>query len=224
MRIQHNISPPLPGRGGNRKRKRDEPEPGVHGSEQTPYGYNTFKVEPHHPSDTHPADQDEGRASPSEANQNNNGSSAHLQNGTSLSRPLTPDSDPNVLDEDDQIPEHLLAVMDPTTGLIMGRTPAMVRYLLMKAKYRWILEQHESLLEELRVHRYEEKCWRERKDALLDELLRAHFGYVFNVYPIVNMNNEVWFGSLQAEELALPPVMAFQNHYTGDREEEGYPP
>ena len=46
MRIQHNISPPLPGRGGNRKRKREEQaEPAAPAHTPDPYGYSTFKVE-----------------------------------------------------------------------------------------------------------------------------------------------------------------------------------
>ena len=184
MRIQHNISPPLPGRGGSRKRKRDEAELGAAGSAAIPgnadpstsgtaYGYNTFKIEPNHQhvSDPHGDPDESGRGSPL-------GEAHTLANGGTTSRPLTPDSDPSIPDEDDQLPEHLLATMDPNTGLIMGRTPTMVRYLLLKAKHRYALEQHEALLEELRIHRYEEKCWRERKDALLDELLRVNFGCV----------------------------------------------
>ncbi|KZT03023.1 uncharacterized protein LAESUDRAFT_751802 [Laetiporus sulphureus 93-53] len=174
MRIQHNISPPLPGRGGNRKRKREESETNtvVSGRPPTPpsYGYSTFKVEP-----TGHKDEQEEAAEPHDP-----------------FRDITPEY--GGFDEEDQIPQHLLKLMDPATGLIMGRTHAQVRYILMKAKHRWVLEQHEALVEELRVLRYEEKCWKERKDALMDELLRIHFG------P-------------QAEELATPLVMAAQNHY-----------
>ena len=47
MRIQHNIIPPAPGRGGNRKRKREDPEP-ANFIQQGPDkdGYGQFKVEP----------------------------------------------------------------------------------------------------------------------------------------------------------------------------------
>lgn len=79
-------------------------------------------------------------------------------------------------DEEDEIPPHLLALQDPNTGLIMGKSPSMVLYLIWKAKHRYILQEHASMIEELRILRYEEKCWRERKDALLDEVLRATFG------------------------------------------------
>ncbi|KAI0919833.1 hypothetical protein AcW1_003019 [Taiwanofungus camphoratus] len=184
MRIQHNISPPLPGRGGNRKRKREEPDAGSHAPEPPSYGYTTFKVEPNNTTDLHAGDLDEGHISPLEGNGIHQGSVV-------IQRPMSPEWDDDL---DDEIPPHLMSIMDPATGLIMGRSHTMIRYLLMKAKYRWILEQHEALVEELRTLRYEEKCWRERKDALLDELLRMHFG------P-------------QAEELTTPLVMATQNHY-----------
>ncbi|GBE85613.1 hypothetical protein SCP_0801310 [Sparassis crispa] len=182
MRIQHNISPPLPGRGGNRKRKREENEAAHVGGSEPSYGYNMFKVEPNNHTDGHP-DFDDGRISPLDA------PVEHAS--TPLPRSISPDYGD---DDDDEIPPQLLAVMDPATHLIMGRTPAMVRYILMKAKHRWVLEQHEALVEELRTVRYEEKCWKERKEALLDELLRIHFG------P-------------QAEELTNPMVIATQNQY-----------
>ena len=79
-------------------------------------------------------------------------------------------------DEEDDIPPHLAALQDPATGLIMGKSPAMVKYILYKAKHKYALQEHESLIEQLRTMRYEEKCWRERKDALLDEVLRVTFG------------------------------------------------
>jgi len=190
MRIQHNISPPLPGRGGNRKRKREEPEIATnHAPEPPQYGYTTFKVEPNS-HDT--GDLDDVRMSPGEVNGSYRGLSS------TIPRQLTPDYDYD--DMEDEIPPQLMAAMDPATGLIMGRTHAMVKYLLMKAKHRWVLEQHEALVEELRVIRYEEKCWKERKDALVDELLRIHFGS-------------------QAEELTAPLVMAAQNHYVPEHEE-----
>ncbi|CCM00215.1 uncharacterized protein FIBRA_02243 [Fibroporia radiculosa] len=189
MRIQHNISPPLPGRGGNRKRKREEPDPSGHAPEPPSFGYSTFKVEPNTHIDMHMGDAEESRLSPMDLN--GSGAAAAAQ------RPISPDYI-EYDDTEDDIPPHLMARADPATGLICGRTHAMVKYLLMKAKHRWVLEQHEALVEELRVLRYEEKCWKERKDALMDELLRLHFG------P-------------QAEELTGPLVMAAQNHYV-------YPP
>jgi len=165
MRIQHNISPPLPGRGGNRKRKREETDvPSAHVPEG---GYNLFKVDPNVHDSRHSADFDDGRISPLDVPVNNNSLPPPMP------RPITPDYGDEM---EDEIPPHLLAQMDPATKLIMGRTPAQVRYILMKMKYKYALEQHEALIEELRVVRHEEKCWRERKEAVLDELLRIHFG------------------------------------------------
>jgi hypothetical protein len=44
--------------------------------------------------------------------------------------PLSSPNDP----ESEGIPLHLWELRDPQTGLIMGRSPAMVRYLIIKAK------------------------------------------------------------------------------------------
>lgn len=168
MRIQHNILPPLPGRGGNRKRKRDEAD-----SHQANDGYSTFKVSngDHHSSHADGlGDLDDGRISPFDTHYDTH--NLLYPNGFNRRSP-SPDDES---DEDDGIPAHLLAVMDPATGLIMGRTPAMVKYVLMKAKYQYALQEHENLIEELRTLKYEYKCWRERKDALLDEVLSVTFG------------------------------------------------
>lgn len=76
----------------------------------------------------------------------------------------------------------------------MGRTPTVVKYLIMKAKHQYAVEQHEALVEELRVLRKEERLWKERKDALMDELLHVHFGSVqfavvreSNTHPLSNV-------------------------------------
>ncbi len=163
MRIQHNISPPLPGRGGNRKRKREEPEAAAAAQTPDPYGYSTFKVEAR-------GDEDEFRVSPVE------GGSHPSRRPQTPVRQFSPEPGTFEFDPEDELPPHLLRQADPATGLIMGRSHTQVRYMLMKAKHRWAIEQHEALVEELRVLRHEEKCWKERKDALLDELLRRQFG------------------------------------------------
>ncbi len=163
MRIQHNISPPLPGRGGNRKRKREEPEAAVT-HPPDPYGYSTFKVE------QQANDEEEFRVSPVE------GGGPNSRLPQTPARQFSPEPGNFEYDPEDELPQHLLRQADPATGLIMGRSHTQVRYMLMKAKHRWAVEQHEALVEELRVLRHEEKCWKERKDALLDELLRKQFG------------------------------------------------
>jgi hypothetical protein len=76
----------------------------------------------------------------------------------------------------DTLPEHLVTHFNPETGLVMGRTPAMVMYLLMKAKYRHATEQHEDLLEQLRVMKAETKREKELKEEALDQFLKAQFG------------------------------------------------
>lgn len=85
-----------------------------------------------------------------------------------------PDAEDGEDDDEDDPLVH--AVVDPTTGLIMGRTPAMVRYLITKAKYRYALEQHEALIEELRMARFQLGVERREKDECLDHFLRANFG------------------------------------------------
>src|SRR5262245_50430411 len=129
MRLQHHVSPPLPGRGGNRKRKREEsiptsnPNQGNHFEPSTAVGpppapsangspFSTFKVEP---SDIPLA---EGSLD-----------GDHFANGHAQHRSDSP-VELSVSEGEEGLPEHLLKAKDPVTGLIMGRTPAMVRYLV----------------------------------------------------------------------------------------------
>lgn len=177
MRIQHNIIPPLPGRGGNRKRKREREEPEV-AQPVASDGYTTFRVDPHHSDIV--ADYEESQMQALEAN-------GHTpRNGfIGRRRSSSPDSGEDS-DPEEGIPQHLVAAMDRQTGLIFGRTPSMVKYLLMKAKFQYAMTEHESLLEELRCVRSEERAWRERKDALLDEVLRVTFGYSFTSISLVS--------------------------------------
>ncbi|KAI0822147.1 hypothetical protein BC628DRAFT_1542416 [Trametes gibbosa] len=191
MRIQHNISPPLPGRGGNRKRKREEPEPAPSHAPEYPGYSSSFKVEH--------GDDDDFRLSPIE------GSSFAARLPPTPVRQYTPEPGSFEYDPEDELPAHLLRQADPVTGLIMGRSHAQVRYMLVKAKHKWAMQQHEALVEELRMLRHEEKCWKERKDALLDELLRRQFG------P-------------QAEQLTNPLFMTAQNTYIYHPLESGAEP
>jgi len=45
----------------------------------------------------------------------------------------------------------------------------MVRYLVIKAKHKHALQEHECLIEELRAARAEQNYWYEKKEGLLDE-------------------------------------------------------
>lgn len=56
----------------------------------------------------------------------------------------------------------------------------MVMYLLMKAKHRYALEQHDALMEELKATRQELKRVRDDKERALNDVLRACFGYVIH--------------------------------------------
>ena len=51
-------------------------------------------------------------------------------------------------------------------------------YLLMKAKHRYALEQHEELIEQLRVMKKEKEREKELKEEALDQYFRAIAGYV----------------------------------------------
>jgi len=206
MRLQHNISPPLPGRGGSRKRKRDDvpasPPPRASpishavqpnhasNSSHSPAaplgGFNTFKIEPQTSSDILDDAFISGAGAEQPVSIQTNGLHSsthpypHLQvrptpaNSPSTNQnpsPISPNSD-----TDDALPAHLLSAVDPATGYIMGRPPGLVRYLVMKAKHRYALEQHEGLIEELRVAKWELRKERDYKEALLDDVLRANFG------------------------------------------------
>jgi hypothetical protein len=158
MRLQHNVEASAPGRGGNRKRKRDREEPSrpTVSTASDPAGFSIFKVEPHTPSEMH---------IPSEAG-GTPAADDYFNGGRS----------PSPVDEG--IPSYLTQDLDPATGLIRGRAPDMVKYLVMKAKFSFALEQHSTLLEELRVLRAEECALRQGKDEALDTVMRMEFGWV----------------------------------------------
>jgi len=124
-------------------------------------GFTTFKVESHTPSEAY----DEGALSGGE------GGDYFAYGRRSASPSETGDSD-----KEEGIPPHLLQALDPHTGLIMGRSPSMVKYLVTKAKQQYAIQQHEALIEELRVVRHEERLMREAKDLAFDEVLRRTFG------------------------------------------------
>ncbi|CAG7855103.1 SubName: Full=Uncharacterized protein {ECO:0000313/EMBL:CCA70293.1} [Serendipita indica DSM 11827] len=63
--------------------------------------------------------------------------------------------------------------VDPNTGFVIGTdcTPSKVRYLIVKAKYRYALGEHERLLERLQFEIDEVKRLQESKDEALTELI-----------------------------------------------------
>jgi hypothetical protein len=158
MRLQHNVEAGAPGRGGNRKRKRDRDEssrPTAASAASDPAGFSIFKVEPNTTSEL--------RIMPSE-----HGGTPGVDDYYNGGRSPSP--------SDEGLPPYLAQDLDPATGLIRGRAPAMVKYLVMKAKYHFAIEQHSTLLEELRVLRAEESALRRAKDEALDSVMKMEFG------------------------------------------------
>ncbi|KAF8840111.1 hypothetical protein BDN67DRAFT_990511 [Paxillus ammoniavirescens] len=161
MRIQHNMPPPPSGRGGSRKRKRgDSPPPTPSNAQlaEPPSAFNTFKVEPRSPSEAGGPGGDYFDAAPPLQEDE------HREDGL--------DDE----DEDDGLPPHLAHLIDPHTGLLMGRSPTLVKYVIQKAKMRYALETHAALIEELRVTRTQAQEEKLKKEAMLDDLLKAVFG------------------------------------------------
>ncbi|KAF8151751.1 hypothetical protein B0H34DRAFT_801434 [Crassisporium funariophilum] len=201
MRLQHNISPPAPGRGGSRKRKRGVADDGTQGT-STPVasvvsppipipntgGFNTFKVEPRTPSE---AVDDNGLQDAKQDYLSNNRSlkapngRQRRQTRQSLLQPQhTPSPDLQGAEEEegyassssDTLPAHLQPQFNEATGLVMGRSPAMVMYLMMKAKHQYALDQHEVLLEQLRIIKGEMKKEKEEKEGALDQFFHRMLG------------------------------------------------
>jgi len=98
---------------------------------------------------------------------------------TSLPFPVSGYSNGNEDENDspvDILPEHLAQQLDPKTGLVKGRTSTMVMYLLAKAKYRYALERHDALIDELKETKQELKRARDDKERVLNDVLRTCFG------------------------------------------------
>ncbi|KAJ7180930.1 hypothetical protein C8R46DRAFT_1319387 [Mycena filopes] len=203
MRLQHNISPPLPGRGGSRKRKRSSedaadsqaprtpPPPPVPTGPQ-PSSFSTFKVEPNPPLETEDpaavasttsvldARDFEVELTPQQLeHQQRNPRLSPISAGMRTPpRVAEPDEDEDALVSVETLPAHLRARYVPGENHVMGRSPAMVMYLLMKAKHRYAAQQHEQLQDELRAIRAELKREKDDKELALDRLLRGYFGSV----------------------------------------------
>ncbi|KAJ6519127.1 hypothetical protein C8R45DRAFT_1085176 [Mycena sanguinolenta] len=190
MRLQHNISPPLPGRGGSRKRRRTGDDADLSSNTPPPppamptqSSFGTFKIEPN------PAAEMEDLSAPI-------ASSTSVLDSRDFEEPRPPEnprqmtpmspgvrSPPRPMDDDDEVmltvdslPPHLRARYNPADNLVMGRSPAMIMYLIMKAKHRYASQHHEQLQEELRAIRAQLKKEKDEKEVALDNLLRGYFG------------------------------------------------
>lgn len=192
MRLQHNISPPLPGR-GNRKRKRPDsdsissPLPstsnvsGLAGLETIAQDHYPVKSEV--PGD----EEDYGRLmDPSGTGGGSYDESRGSQPGPNGTPPpydphIPPPQPPSFIHGDDSEPEHsippsLTAFYNPQKNTIHGRSIPRVKYLIAKAKHRYLLAEHELLLDELESIRREEERLRSSKDAVLDRVLFRELG------------------------------------------------
>ncbi|KAJ7108839.1 hypothetical protein C8R43DRAFT_905262 [Mycena crocata] len=187
MRLQHNISPPAPGRGGSRKRKREEPEKEIKTPPPPPSGpsqssFSTFKVDPN------PAVEIDNPAAavvptmsvldPRDFEEQPPPARLSPMSPGVRSPPRLPENEDDVMPSIDSLPAHLRARYIAGDKQVMGRSPAMVMYLLMKAKHRYAETQHEQLQEELRVVRAQLEKEKEEKELALDSVLRGYFGQV----------------------------------------------
>jgi len=140
MRQQHNMIIPPPGRGSNRKRKREETDAGD-GSVGRP-------------------DQD---GLPIESTISFGAGAATGPGGMQLD------------EEDEELPPNVAAMADPKTGLIKGRPPSMVKYIITKAKLQFVENEQRILQMEHTRLKQEEKSLRMKKEAVLEDVLKAHF-------------------------------------------------
>ena len=195
MRLQHNISPPAPGRGGgSRKRKRapvdqtqETSTPVASTSLPVPYaipntsGFTTFKIQARTPSEAMEDMEFNPRHDSLSARSHKTGVNGR-QKRQLRQNPLLPHNTPSsdVGEEEDgytssssdTLPPHLQSLIDDKTGLVLGRSPAMVMYLLMKAKHQSAHEENERLLEQLKAVKVELKKERDEKEASLDQFFQ----------------------------------------------------
>ncbi|KAF5369531.1 hypothetical protein D9758_002795 [Tetrapyrgos nigripes] len=188
MRLQHQIDPPAPGRGGKRKRGQEDPATPSKAGSPPPNGVgdavNTFNVENAgaYADNMHMDDADMDYESFTMANGQDmlkSGREKHLShprarhegNGT-----VGEEGDGHNSSSSDAIPSRLMETYDPATNTILGRSPEMVMYILMKSRYRYALEQNDFMKEELKQLQAELAKEREAKEYALDQVLKGQFG------------------------------------------------
>lgn len=79
------------------------------------------------------------------------------------------------------LPASLMAHYDSSTGLVMGKSRSKAMYLIMKAKHGYLMEQNDTLSEELRELKLELERERVEKDGALGELLHRTLGCVVSI-------------------------------------------
>jgi len=90
-------------------------------------------------------------------------------------------------EEDEELPANVAAMADPRTGLIMGRPPSMVKYIIAKAKLQFAENEQQMLQMEYNRLKQEEKQLRTKKEAVLEDVLKAHFENARNLAPNASM-------------------------------------
>jgi len=200
MRLQHKLVPPAPGRGGARKRKRGVEE-----------GFNIFKVDPAKVTEQlMPDDQVTETSVAQLASSSSKGKGSSTGKGKKQIRQVqmqaqavdTPTSggqgggmeeeEGYMSSASDGLPASLMARLDSSTGLVMGKSKTKVMYLVMKAKHRYVTEQNDSLSDELRDLRVELEREKAEKESALDELLHRTLGSEANfLMPIPEMIREL---------------------------------
>ena len=201
MRLQHNISPPAPGRGGSRKRKRgaDDQTQGTatpvasvvdspSGAVSNASAFIQFKVDAHTPSElggenANDPSQDYFSVKGSTKSTAANGRPKRTLKPSPLQPQHTPPMEDHAGEEEegyassssDVLPPDLQALMDETTGLIMGKTPTKVMYLILKAKHRYAMEQNAALADEFKRVRRQLEKEKEEKEVTLDLVFNRSF-------------------------------------------------
>ena len=171
LRHQHNKSPPAPGRGGSRKRKRlpgDIEVTAIPSTRSLTPTLSTFAFA-----------------------LNPDGELMDFNNHARSTRSRSPSpvrGRPHEEDEGyapapaplmyDVIPTQLWPFQDPSTGKIHGRSQSQVLYLLMKAKHAFAMQERERLKIELEHAQEQMQAERTKKEVMVDRVLYHLYGYV----------------------------------------------
>jgi hypothetical protein len=195
MRLQHNISPPAPGRGGGSRKRKRAPEdqtqetstPVASTSLPVSYaipntsGFTTFKIQTRTSSEAmedmefnprHDSLSTRSYKTGTNGRQKRQLRQNPLLPHNTLSSDMGEEEDGYTSSSSDTLPPHLQSLIDDKTGLVLGRSPAMVMYLLMKAKHHCAHEQNELLLEQLKAVKVELKKEKDEKEASLNQFFQ----------------------------------------------------
>jgi len=177
MRLQHNISPPAPGRGGGSRKRKRAPDDQTQET-STPVASTSLPVSYAIPNTNMEFNPRHDSLSTRSYKTGTNGRQKRQLRQNPLLPHNTPSSDMGEEEDgytsssSDTLPPHLQSLIDDKTGLVLGRSPAMVMYLLMKAKHHCAHEQNELLLEQLKAVKVELKKEKDEKEASLNQFFQ----------------------------------------------------